>query len=363
LKNERREVEVLPKIYEALGEYSEGLAPVRVKGRWGYMDRNGVMKIKPAYTSVGSFDQGFAVIATEKGYGLIDKTGEVRLSPKFQWLVIYNATTVIASLSDTAGFDPYTRPRRYHEKHAGIDLKNAPPARLYNIKKGWVTDQNLKFKRFDAEENTHIWAKAVGKDNQYGLLNSDTGDWVVPPTYDEVRQISEGLAVVGTFKDGKPKTWANKIYGMVNQSGQLVIPLKFDHLNNIWHGFGETRKDSKIALVTKSGNLVADKYFDDAALSPSDRSQRMVKDGDGWWQVWPNGTLQREEGTVFLTCPSGLSFEGYMERTVITLPDGRILGDDFQSPRQRLNIYFTYETPNECERPISVKRVNFLAVG
>ena len=31
----RVETEVLPKIYEALGDYSEGLAPVRVKGRWG----------------------------------------------------------------------------------------------------------------------------------------------------------------------------------------------------------------------------------------------------------------------------------------------------------------------------------------
>jgi len=354
-KDERREVEVLPKVYEALGEYSEGFAPVRVKGRWGFMDRNGVMKIKPTYTSVSSFEYGFAVVGTETGYGLIDKSGELRLPPKFKWRVIYNTTTVIASLSEGEDYDPFNRPRQYKGKHIGVDLKNAPDAGIYNINKGWVTDQNLKFERFDAKANGHIWAKANGKGNQYGLLNSETGDWVVPPTYDEVHHISEGLAVVGTFKDGKPKTWANKIYGMVDQSGQLVIPLKFDHLNNIRHGFGETRKDGKIALVTKSGNLVADKYFDDAAFARSDRSQRMVKDSEGWWQVWPNGTLQREEGTVFLTCPSGLSFEGFMERTVITHPDGRILGDDFQSPKQRLNTYFTHKIDNRCERPISVK--------
>lgn len=354
-KDERREVEVLPKVYEALGEYSEGLAPVRVKGRWGFMDRNGFMKITPAYTSVSAFDYGFAVVGTETGYGLIDKSGELRLPPTFKWMTIYNATTVIASLSEEEDYDPFTRPRRYKGKHVGADLKNAPVAGIYNIKTGWMTAQNLKFEHFDADANAHIWAKEDSRDSRYGLLNSVTGEWVVPPTYDEVRDISEGLAVVGKFKDGKPKTWGNKLYGMVDASGQLVIPLKFDHLNSVWHGFGETRKDGKIALVTKSGNLVADKFFDDAAFAHDDRSQRMVKDEDGWWHVWPNGALQPEEGNVFLTCPSGLSFEGYMDRTVITHPNGRVLGDDFQSPQQRLNTYFTNEIPNRCERPISVK--------
>lgn len=354
-KNERREVEVLPQDYEDLGEFSEGLAPVRVQGRWGFMDRKGVMKITPTYTSVSPFDYGYAVVGTEKGYGLIDKSGDLRLLPKFTWLVIYNETTVIASLSESESYDPYNRSRRYTEKYSGVDLTYAPPAGIYNIKKGWVTAQNLKFERFDAEINAHIWAKEEGQGNQYGLLNSVNGKWVVPPAYDEVRDISEGLAVIGKFIDGKPKTWGNKLYGMVDQSGQLVIPLKFDHLNDVWYGFGETRKDGKIALVTKSGNLVADKYFEDAAFSHSDRTQRMVKDRGEWWEVWPNGSLQPEEGTVFLTCPSGLSFEGYMERTVITHPDGRILGDDFKSPKQRLNTYFTNEITNKCETPISVQ--------
>ena len=51
-KHKRIETEVLPKIYEALGDYNEGLAPVRVKGRWGFMDRNGELDPDPWRSNV-----------------------------------------------------------------------------------------------------------------------------------------------------------------------------------------------------------------------------------------------------------------------------------------------------------------------
>jgi len=81
----------------------------------------------------------------------------------------------------------------------------------------------------------------------------------------------------------------------------------------------------------------------------------MVKDKGRWWKVWPNGTLHPEEGHIFKTCPSGLSFKGFMDRTVITHPDGHVLGDDFQSPYQNPSSYFTNTVEPKCLTPISVK--------
>ena len=355
-KNKRIETEVLPKIYEALGDYNEGLAPVRVKGRWGFMDRNGEMKIDPVYTSVSPIDHGLAVIATEAGYGLINKSGELLLPAEFTWLMIYNGDTVLASQSDEISFDPFQRISRYKPKYgATFQYSDSRPVGIYNIKSGWLTPQTLRFRNFDAKSNSHIWAREEGKNSQYGLLNTETGKWHIEPLYDEVREVSERFAVVGAYLSGQSRIGNNKRLGAVNEQGQLVIPLKFKHFNDFWHGFGETRKDGKIALVTKSGNLVAGKYFEDSGRSHSNDTQRMVKDDEGWWKVWPNGTLHPEEGFVFKTCPSGLSFEAYMERTVITHPDGRVLGDDFQSPNPPIRNYFTNELEQKCAAPISIK--------
>jgi hypothetical protein len=46
--------------FEAAYGFSEGLAAVKYKGKWGFIDRAGVFAIKPAFSSVGSFSCGLA---------------------------------------------------------------------------------------------------------------------------------------------------------------------------------------------------------------------------------------------------------------------------------------------------------------
>jgi len=58
-------------------EFSEGLAPVRVKGKWGYMDEGGRMVIKPRFYEAYKFSGGIAKVMPAFGWmGYIDKTGK-----------------------------------------------------------------------------------------------------------------------------------------------------------------------------------------------------------------------------------------------------------------------------------------------
>jgi hypothetical protein len=68
-------------------DFSEGLAAVKVKGRWGYIDRQGKMVIEPKFGDlernfwVGSgrhsFRDGRALVRTETGAGFIDRAGKL----------------------------------------------------------------------------------------------------------------------------------------------------------------------------------------------------------------------------------------------------------------------------------------------
>ncbi|MGG3806412.1 WG repeat-containing protein [Metabacillus fastidiosus] len=49
--------------------FSEGLAEVYVKGKWGFIDKTGAIKIKPQYTYVSSFTEGMAVVGTSSKNG------------------------------------------------------------------------------------------------------------------------------------------------------------------------------------------------------------------------------------------------------------------------------------------------------
>lgn len=62
--------------------FSDGLAPVTINGRkWGFIDKTGKFVIEPQFTDADSFSEGLAAISTNKlGFvttGFIDKSGKI----------------------------------------------------------------------------------------------------------------------------------------------------------------------------------------------------------------------------------------------------------------------------------------------
>jgi hypothetical protein len=64
--------------YEDGGEFHEGLAAVRINGKWGYADTSGSWVIPPTLRHAEGFRHGLARVAWEEGvYGYINKRGEI----------------------------------------------------------------------------------------------------------------------------------------------------------------------------------------------------------------------------------------------------------------------------------------------
>ena len=81
---------VVPFIYSAAGEFSEGLARVKDgSGFWGFIDKTGKVIISLTYFDVGDFSEGLARIRAWNKYeqvcGFIDKTGEVIIPLKYHY--------------------------------------------------------------------------------------------------------------------------------------------------------------------------------------------------------------------------------------------------------------------------------------
>jgi hypothetical protein len=64
---------VVPAVYDEIGPFSEGLAPVEVNGKWGFIDTKGNMVIPAVYDSAGSFSEGLAQVKVNGKWGYIDK--------------------------------------------------------------------------------------------------------------------------------------------------------------------------------------------------------------------------------------------------------------------------------------------------
>jgi hypothetical protein len=62
--------------FEETRWFSEGRAPVRVDGRWGYADRTGVLAIPAKYRQASLFENGRAFVQLEQEWFAIDRNGE-----------------------------------------------------------------------------------------------------------------------------------------------------------------------------------------------------------------------------------------------------------------------------------------------
>src|SRR6218665_1119163 len=67
------------------------LAPVKIDGKWGYIDKSGKIAINPQFDFAWEFQEGLAVIqfGDKNGFdkwGYIDKTGEIVIEPQFDFI-------------------------------------------------------------------------------------------------------------------------------------------------------------------------------------------------------------------------------------------------------------------------------------
>lgn len=75
--------EVIARDFEQAEDCSGGLAPVRQRGSWGFMDPTGAVVVAPRYAEVQLVSEGLAAVHDAGQWGFIDPTGAVVIEPRF----------------------------------------------------------------------------------------------------------------------------------------------------------------------------------------------------------------------------------------------------------------------------------------
>lgn len=77
--------------YEWADHFSEGLAPVKRNGLWGFIDQTGKEVIPPRYSRVNSFSEGLAAVRESGLWGFIDFEGNTAIPFEYAEAGIFNA--------------------------------------------------------------------------------------------------------------------------------------------------------------------------------------------------------------------------------------------------------------------------------
>lgn len=356
-------VERIPQRFEVAKPFSEGLAAVRVEGQYGFIDTTGTVVIKPRFQNAGFFAGEYAEIRLNNASGIVDRSGKLVVSPEFNRIAPFTGGTFIAEhlqekpgrpSSDDEQLEAYSDPFSFV-------LMNG--AGLYHLQKGWLSDQNLKFLRFDKAERGLIWAG--GKDDYsediWGLMRSD-GTWQVTPRYHHVQQLSETHAVVESMPDYSlppQQRWEALRRGAVDGDGKLVVPLKFAQLSYWRGGYGlamegrpfnsdGTQNQVREGIVRADGTLLADRYFDKVEINDDGKLPR-GRIGKNWYSIEPNGHLipDQLDGKTMVECHGGLNIVQRGETIEFRRPG------DSQSVGPFDTGYFQRK---DCPGPFSAKR-------
>jgi hypothetical protein len=289
---------VIPRRFEQVSQFGEGLASVRIKGRWGFIDETGAVVIEPRFDMADAFYQGLAEIRIGNRAGVIDRQGNIVVPPQFGRASPFTKDVLLACEPDASDRLPYGVP----QCRAG----------LYSIRTGWLTKQIFYVYTFEHQGRGLIWATTDQDPNKgpFGLLRAD-GTWQVEPQYSRVIGLIGGRAIVQAPNRDGPQP-AKDLQGAVDPDGRLVVPLRPWRLSFWDYGLGLVTEDGKgfdgkVGVIDMDGHIVGGRLFDKVVRAGKDGVSRVLLDGK-WAGLDREGRIiaDPEEGNALLECPAGV---------------------------------------------------------
>ncbi|MGE0587865.1 MAG: WG repeat-containing protein [Cyclobacteriaceae bacterium] len=172
---------------QIISEESEGLRGIRRKGKFGFIDKEGRLRIANRYESISNFHNGLAAVRILGKWGFVDKQDKIAINPSYE--------AVSDFLQDVAIV-----------KRGKFGIINK--------------DGNLVLDtRYDAIHQLKTQNFVVENNNLKGLA-SRNGEILIDPRFDELEDLGNGYVIVKS---------ANK-FGLLTSEGLNVIPMIYDHL-------------------------------------------------------------------------------------------------------------------------------------
>lgn len=204
--------------------FEEGLAAVKLNGKWGFITENGIEIIPVKYEDVGSFSSdGFAPVKLNGKLGFIDKKGH-EISPiKYDGVANFFQGVAAVELNGKLGF----------------------------IDKRGLEILPIKYERADFEWENKVFIVQLQSEGQVGMIDI-TNKEIIPPKYDRIDPLGKGL-----FKVSKYGKW-----GIINEQGKELGLIKYDKISFFDGDLAKVSLDGKWGLIDKTGKEIAKLKYD-----------------------------------------------------------------------------------------------------
>lgn len=262
---------------------SDPLFPVKLNGKWGYINFDGNMVIEPKFEYAEFFHEGFAVVRSRSGnailekrnkgfrdsftgklkwhtthqdYGYIDKSGEFLVEPRYDYADAFSEGRATVRIGDR-----HSGIYGYIDKSGSEVIKPQYPYLGFtkndlNFSDGLAPvkiDRKIAYINYSGHvefqtDFDHAWAFSEGlakvrkgtmEKGKYGYIDKK-GNVVIDLKFILAHSFSEGLA------GAMIEDWTRGLFGFINKSGEFQIPRKYRRVGMFNNDFAWAWKGDRI---------------------------------------------------------------------------------------------------------------------
>lgn len=332
----------IPGDFDEVQAFNEGLAPVKVKGKWGFADKTGKIVIAPQYKEVRGFSEGLAAVKDGKQWFYIHKDGSLLPSVSVKDPGDFHQGVAVVDngwLMDKSG-KRYAKLKKYayvgefqDNGLASVGVRRASRSFLDYISIGWGWGDGWGwggpywgvgpgwgwgpyFGGYSYHHHHHYhhgWGGSIGispgmampRSLYRGYVNKQ-GQEVIPPQYSYVSEFYGDYALfrddghwgmlnakgevkipaaydtLWPFSNGLAAFASDKKWGFIGTNNQVVIPNRFDAVTSFLGSRATATEKKKSGIIDKTGNPVApftEEYAEMGPLSAGRAAYRSQKTG------------------------------------------------------------------------------------
>ena len=218
--------------------FHEGLAPIVLGGKWGYLGTDMEIAIPPQFDFAHPFYEGMATVEVANKWGYIDKAGRMVIPPKYD---------ITMPFKDGLGSVKIFSKREPLVGEIGMEGQSTYNVYLWGfVDKGGTEIIPPKFHEVTFFSEGLAFAMPNDGTNLFGIIDK-SGKFAHEPAFDGATEFGESLAAVRVGDK----------WGYVDHSGSWVIPPSLTNAEPFWHGlarvgFGKGRW----GYIDKRGSVV-----------------------------------------------------------------------------------------------------------
>ncbi len=225
---------------EAIGKQSHFLIPVKLQGKWGYIDSKGNWVIKPQYDFADSFTEDVARVRKENLYGYINSKNQIIIP--FQYYDAGNFSGNLAPVQCKQNYYGYINknnvlviPCRFQKS---FEFQNEIARIFRNDVYGYITKS-----RFEPEIY-YRYATDFGFHRAFVLTHRHKSFWLINEKQNFIKELSFNWIPFSFSKDVPLAVFLDLRtgwYGFLDRDGSVAIPPIFLIAEDFYLGYAKVK--------------------------------------------------------------------------------------------------------------------------